>query len=173
MFERIVVPLNGLPSAEAAIAPAAEIARQHGGELHLVIVDSLARQDPMADEFSDVDGTVYHDRELRLLAESLRTELGIKVVTAILSGVVVDSIVSYASTIGADLVVMAPRGRTGWRRAWAGSVADDLLHALSGRLLLVRIGSAELASPSVFRRILVGLDGSEGAERALDGARAL
>ncbi|HEY8062385.1 MAG TPA: universal stress protein [Gemmatimonadales bacterium] len=52
-------------------------------------------------------------------------------------------------------------------------MADDLLHALNGRLLLVRIGTDDVASPGVFRRILVGLDGSEGAERALDGARAL
>lgn len=173
MFERIVVPLNGLPSAETAIMPAAEIARQHGGELHLVFVDSLTRQDPMSDEFSDVDGVTYHDRGLRLLAETLGADLGRKVVTARLSGAVVESIVGYVAGIDADLVVMATRGRTGWRRAWAGSVADDLLHALNGRLLLVRIGTDDVASTGVFRRILVGLDGSDGTERALDGARAL
>jgi nucleotide-binding universal stress UspA family protein len=93
--------------------PAAEIARQHAGELHLVFVDSLTRQDPMSGEISEVDGVTYHDRELRLLAETLGADLGRKVVTAMLSGAVVESIVGYVTAIEADLVVMATRGRTG------------------------------------------------------------
>ena len=127
MFEKIVVPLNGLPSAEVAIAPAAELARQHGGELHYVSV----------------------------------------------VGTGVEAITGYVTKIDADLVVMATHGRTGWRHAWAGSMADDLLRTLNGRLLLVRIGDADAGPAAGYRRILVGLDGSSVAERALEGALAV
>lgn len=173
MFDKIVVLLNGLPSAETAIAPAAEIALAHHAELHLVIVDSMTRLDPMSEEFAEVDGATYHDRNLRLLAESLQADRGIRVLTARLSGAVVDAIVGYVAGMGADLVVIATRGRTGWRRAFAGSVADDLLHALTERLLLVRIDEAGAPPVTPFARILVGLDGSTVAERGLDGARAM
>jgi nucleotide-binding universal stress UspA family protein len=170
MFERIMVPLNGLASAEAAVAPAAAMARTHGAELHLVLVDGPSRLDPMSDEFFRVDCAAYRDGQMQPLADNLRHDLGIAVTTAMLAGPVVATLAHYASAVHADLIVMATHGRVGWRRAWVGSVADDLMHEVTIPLLLLRIESEGAAVPGSFRRILVPLDGSDAAAAALDQA---
>ena len=139
MFERIMVPLNGLASAEAAVAPAAAMARTHGAELHLVLVDGPSRLDPMSDEFFRVDCAAYRDGQMQPLADNLRHDLGIAVTTAMLAGPVVATLAHYASAVHADLIVMATHGRVGWRRAWVGSVADDLMHEVTIPLLRAKV----------------------------------
>jgi nucleotide-binding universal stress UspA family protein len=57
-------------------------------------------------------------------------------------------------------------------RFWLGSVADQLMRRLHIPLLLVR-PSQPAAPPTSIRRILVTLDGSPFAERAIDAAVAL
>jgi nucleotide-binding universal stress UspA family protein len=171
MFDRIMVPLNGHPSAEAAVAPAAAMARMHGAELHLVLVDGVSRLDPMPCGFMRVDCSTYRDERVRPIANRLRNDQGIAVTTAMLTGRVVDVLANYASSVRADLIMMATHARVGWRRAWVGSVADDLMHKSAVPLLLLRAGNANASIPGPFRRILVALDGSAAAEHALDEAR--
>ena len=173
MFERIMVPLNGLASAEAAVAPAATMARTHGAELHLVLVDGPSRLDPMSDEFLRIDCEAYRDQQMQPTAANLRRDLGIAVTTAMLTGSVVDALANYASSVRADLIVMATHGHVGWRRAWVGSVADELMHEVTVPLLLLRIGNEGAPVPGPFRRILIPLDGSAAAEGALDAARTV
>ena len=73
--------------------------------------------------------------------------------------------------LGADLVVMTTHGRGGLRRAWLGSVTDQLIRSAEVPVLVVRPGEAGAARP-VWEpgEILVALDGSPLAEAALEPA---
>jgi nucleotide-binding universal stress UspA family protein len=78
---------------------------------------------------------------------------------------------------GADLVVMTSHGRTGFSRAWLGSVADGVVRRAAVPVLLLRIadtsGRPDERTVPRFGRILVPLDGSRQAAVVLDPAAAL
>lgn len=175
MFSRILVPLDGSAAAEAAISPAAVLARAHGAELHLVLVTELSRVDPTLDEQLEREHRTYRDERMQPVAKALRDDAGLAVTTVRLSGTlpVAAAVADYVAKTGSDLIVMATHGLTGWRRALAGSVADDLVHHTATPVLLLRLDDQSIVPPSPFRRILVALDGSKAAETALEPARAL
>ncbi len=71
-----------------------------------------------------------------------------------------------------DLIVMASHGRGGLGRWLLGSVANKVLRG-SDRPVLVVPASADASSPPQVARILVALDGSALAEKALERAVVL
>jgi nucleotide-binding universal stress UspA family protein len=76
---------------------------------------------------------------------------------------------------GADLVVMAARRRGWWSRFWRGSVSTEVARRSRTPVLLVpgRDEPPDLSAEPPLRRVLVPLDGSARAERALGPAAAL
>jgi nucleotide-binding universal stress UspA family protein len=82
-----------------------------------------------------------------------------------------DAIVHYAEENAVDLIMMSSHGRTGSRRWVYGSVAEKVMHHAPCATAIIRSHvSTELFEN---RKILVPLDGSELAERALEPALAL
>jgi nucleotide-binding universal stress UspA family protein len=75
----------------------------------------------------------------------------------------------------ADLVVMAARRRGWWSRFWRGSVSTEVARRSRTPVLLVsgREEQAEFSQEPPLGRVLVPLDGSARAERALGPAVAL
>jgi nucleotide-binding universal stress UspA family protein len=73
---------------------------------------------------------------------------------------------------GADLIVMTTQGRGTTGRALFGSVADRVCRHADTPTLLVRAAAAQAVRPQ-FAQIVVPLDGSPLAERALPPATAL
>jgi nucleotide-binding universal stress UspA family protein len=67
---------------------------------------------------------------------------------------------------GADLLVVGARGHGGFRGLMLGSVSLKCAHHSRCPLVIVRGGRQDRAR-SPIRRILVGVDGSEGSRRAL------
>jgi nucleotide-binding universal stress UspA family protein len=165
---RIMIPLDRSPEAEAALAPAAAIARARGAEMHLVLVDGYP-ESPAAIE-GHLDHRAYHDVRMHRLATALRRTPGLRVTLAIRPGETVATLAQYAMECGIDLIVMTTHGRTGWSRAWLGSVADELMHVTDIPLLLVP--HSALPDPPTVRRVLVAVEGSgqgrEAARTALD-----
>jgi nucleotide-binding universal stress UspA family protein len=76
-------------------------------------------------------------------------------------------IVEAGASAGADLIVMATHGRTGLDRWLHGSVADAVLRRADVPVLLTKCGMDPIWTPGGPLRVLVPLDGSELAERAL------
>lgn len=167
MASRIVVPLDRSPEAEAAIATAAAIARSRRAELHLVVVHPNRAVDVVP---VPPDYRAYHDGPMQRLAMDLRGSSPLAVTTAILNGETVDALAGYASAQRADLIVMTTHGRTGWMRAWAGSTADELMHATRIPVLMVRQPST--GETAHVQRVLVAVEsidqGREAAITALD-----
>jgi nucleotide-binding universal stress UspA family protein len=63
---------------------------------------------------------------------------GLKTHTEVLIGKVPDEIVKYAEESNVDLLVMTTHGYSGFTRWELGSVSDQVLHAVSIPVFLVR-----------------------------------
>jgi nucleotide-binding universal stress UspA family protein len=179
-FHSILVPLDGSPLAEQALPLAAELARGKGARLRLVLVHELppAPRDAFgANQFVALERVSRRgEREyLRRMQQELRTQ-GIRLsAAATLTGHPGPALAEYARETGSDLIVMTTHGRGGARRAWLGSVADDLIRHSGTPVLLVRAAESH-ATPvpaRAPRQILVPLDGSDLSEQALPVASRL
>ena len=175
MYRRILVPLDGSPLAEQALPLAKMFAV--GFQAAVVLFQAI----PPIRETLRVDGEVFPvDEQTELLRWQAREYLesvhkdfaaaGIAAEREIRAGVPAPAILDLVESTGIDLIVMATHGRTGVGRWVYGSVADKVLHGARVPLLLVR-ASEQPVAPQPLTRILVPLDGSELAERALEPAR--
>ncbi len=179
MIRVILVPLDGSPSGEQALAAAARLARTQGATVHLVHVHYPNALNPIVIETLPVI-----DAELRsLAAEHERVYLeqiaaapvlqGIATICARLEGPVAETLANYAQTIHADLIVMTTHGWSGFEHFWLGSVAESLLRLTHVPLWLMRTGESAARAAQPLQQILVPLDGSPLSERVLPKARAL
>lgn len=170
MFERILVPLDGSETAEAALAYAALLPSRGVRLLHVQpkIVGPI-RADP------DLWDAWQHARAeetaayLGQVGQSLQRQ-GRMVETAFQVGDPTQKIIEAAAD--ADLTVMTTQGRGTAGRALFGSVADGVARQASTPTLLVRIGEGPATGPQV-ARVVVPLDGSALAEQSLPIAAAL
>jgi nucleotide-binding universal stress UspA family protein len=109
----ILFPTDFSPASEAAGRIAREMALQTGARLHLVhVVPPVTDPGPPAESLT---------RAARALGDGLRVE------TALLSGLAGRNIVDYARDKGIDLIVVGTHGRTGISHAILGSVAETVV----------------------------------------------
>ena len=178
MFHSILVPLDGSQFAEAAIPIAESIARRSGATLDIVRSHEPFEPERPADywrpHYDAYEDAVHQSREKEYLdttLHTLRETSSICVKSALVSGAVVSGLLKRARSVAADLIVMATHGRGPVGRFVLGSVAGQLLRHAAIPILLVRSGDDSQASAAPeFDHILVPLDGSRLAERALTPA---
>ena len=173
MYRSIVVPLDGSPFAEQAIAVALAIAEDSGAKVTFTRAWNPASYRytseltppflaPGANE--RLEATQY----LSDLVSRLRSSTTTTIDMAVLAGSPVEAINEYLTSNGADLVVMSTHGLTGWSRAWIGSVADALIRVASIPILLCRPQETESTlAAGGFKCVLIPLDGSSEAEQIL------
>jgi nucleotide-binding universal stress UspA family protein len=153
---RLLVPLDGSPSSEAALPAAEALASAFGGHLHLLtVVPTLATvptdRAPAALLLpgATTASLEIEEEAIRTYLEGLAARLrsgGITAEVKIGRGDPAFVVIETADRISADLVVMATHGRSGMSAVWAGSVATRI--AARGRrpMLLVRApGSPQTA----------------------------
>jgi nucleotide-binding universal stress UspA family protein len=180
MFRNILVPLDGSSFSEHALPYGVEIAAARDAQLTLALVHvrhSPVTTDRTLREALDAWEAAHTEREaeyLRELAERLSREHGVAARARLLTGEVVPSLEREVRDEAMDLVVMTTHGRAGLERAWLGSVADSLLRHLAVPVLIIR-PSEESPRPRrvEYRHVVIGLDGSARAERAIEPALAL
>lgn len=176
MYHTIMLPLDGSPRAETAAPLAARIAKRDNARLHLVTVHHLA-PNPEAAGWAEADNAMRStEREyLERFGRDMLDCYGVEVSTALLEGLPARHVLrDFAKEAGVDLVVMATHGRTGLRRAWAGSVADGVVQDAHVPVLLVRPWKrAGVRWDRPFHKVLIPLDGSPQAEQAVAPALAL
>ncbi|MEI6776330.1 MAG: universal stress protein [Chloroflexales bacterium] len=177
MFHTILVPLDGSPASEQALAAAARLAQNHQVALHIAHVHSPYTTTPITIEGMPVIDEELHSRAadhelayLRQVAASVNT--AVAPVVARLDGPVAFTLSSYCQEIHANLLVLTTHGRSGFSQLWLGNVAEALLHSLGVPMLLLRPTPVTIA-PAPFRHILVPLDGSALAEQILPHAMAI
>lgn len=164
MFRRILVPLDGTTHADEALYYARSLAERTKAHLVLLRVQSLT----MEDSERAVDyGELAHQ------AVYLR-ERGFEVNAAVESGAPEDVIPMEASEQHADLIVMARRPRGRLETLIRPSVTERVI-AHSQVPVLVAAERIAGQSPATLldskdAAVIVPLDGSELAERALSSA---
>jgi nucleotide-binding universal stress UspA family protein len=147
-LERILVPLDGSPLAEHALAPAQALAGT-GGEILLQQVVAPAKpifSDPgSAGVWTELIEEAYAEavRYLEAQAATLRAA-GYRVRTQVEHGWPAQRIAEYARQEAVDLIVASSHGRAGAARWLLGSVADDLIRPAPAPLLLLRPLLAEV-----------------------------
>ncbi len=176
-FRSILVPLDGSALAEKALAAALQLARAMAGRadaasvrlilLRVVGPVALVAADPMLyDELMRM-GVDEAQAYLKTVVETV--DAGpVQVEVQAVSGAPADAIVHFAEEHGVDLIVMSSHGRTGSSRWVYGSVAEKVLHHAPCATVIIRAHVAVAMFQN--RKILVPLDGSPLAERALEPA---
>ncbi len=144
----ILVPLDGSPLAEAALAPAMALARGVGSDVKLLRVVPMQEAAPQRDDLSA-------RRYSELLDEAHQSEKAAaeSYLQQIYSGWptdhvffdvqvtgenVADAIVDYADEQRADLIIMSSHGRSGMGRWLHGSVAEKVLQGAGCATLIIR-----------------------------------
>lgn len=176
-YQSIVLPLDGSLLAEQAIPLAQTIAERARAKLKLVLVHEPNVFMEPGPVYTKVELAMQKaDREyLKSVTARVRQRLGRSVSSAVLQGIpVAQTLATYTRELGADLVVMTTHGRGGLRRAWLGSVTDQLVRSSEIPVLVLRAREEGVAEPATeLREILVPLDGSPLAEAALTPAAEL
>lgn len=168
-MNRVIVPLDGSDTSEAAVPHGARLAATLGVPLLLVhVVDT---------------GHVYDARALAMLPDRTEMEryLGdVAVREGIEANVEIDvrygspayELTQVTKEYGNGIVVMSTHGRGGLSRAVFGSVTDRLIRNDIAPVMTIRAGSVR-APKDGYANLLVTLDGSELAANAVPIAAKL
>jgi len=186
MLDQLLVTLDGSEFGEHALPFAEAIAARTGGS---VTLSHVLCRDPPTDllqntpfQYEGVNMEAYSEkhaedqrRYLNQKVQELQHAMpGAQVRGELLEGYVTEALERHATEIGADLVIMTTHGRTGFSRAWLGSVADSLVRNSRFPLLVIRPLEDGLSFPEArFQHFLVPLDGSSTGEGILGPAVAL
>ena len=150
MFNRIVVPLDGSQLAEQALAQAVELANVLQIPLTLVRVVDVTMLDRygaygLAAEYTAVGQLATEEQQvadeylaatMTRLAGGMKQPVTVKVVTGAAAGAIVEAAGPD------DVIVMASHGRTGVKRWFLGSVAEDVIRRATSPVLLIRADAA-------------------------------
>lgn len=171
MFDRMIIPLDGSDLAEAAIAYATLIPSRQVRFLHVQPAPGEALPPPveLAPQQPCVSAeSIAHDYLSRATSSFARHGRDIEL--SVLYGDPAEQIIGAA--LDANLIVMTTRGRGAGGRLISGSVADRVARHAPVPTLVVRGGTRPIAATPI-QRIVVPLDGSTVAERALPTAAIL
>jgi len=186
MLKSLLIPLDGSKFGESSLPLATTVARAAGATVHLahvhipyepehLLASSAFQYEGVSME--EYDALHLHQEEdyLAEMARPLRADGGVD--AKVLTGPrVAESLVAHAAAVDADMVFISSHGRSGFSRAWLGSVADELIHTTTLPLVVTRSVAGQDAGSTQVRNIFVPLDGSVLAESglapAMDLARA-
>jgi len=177
MYTRILVPLDGSKTAEAALPYARALARNLNSAVELLgIIDIVALAGQVsrrsAQYFDKIitDSIGSSEKYLERIAATF-PQAGVK--CSVAKGAPEEVIVEKASE-KTTLVTMATHGRSGINRFILGSVAEKVLRAATSPILLIRAGErAASDGEAAINTVIVPLDGSELAETILPNVAEL
>lgn len=178
-LERVLFPTDFSACADQALAVALDLARSNDAELHLLHAVVLHAYDPerTSAQLAECEEEVVR-RWQEIAAERLagaagRDQPAPRLVIEQRRGVsAANVILAYAREHDSDLVVMGTHGRRGPSQLLLGSVAEQVVRRCECPVLTVR----ERTDPqliSAVERILVPVDFSDHAQRALANAKYL
>ena len=177
---KVLIPLDGSRVAEHALVYVEALRALGESKVRLLsVVDE-------SEDFHALNTTEAREREVNLLSTYLRevaadlhTHAGVEVETKVVCGPPGTSVLAEAQEYKPDLLMISSHGRSGVARWRIGSVADKVIRGASCNVLVV--GPRATANEAwidthimpPFRSVLVPLDGSALAEKALEVARRI
>lgn len=145
MYDRIVVPLDGSEFANISLTHAKTLARRLDVPIHLVraidpTVINRVGATSIGFDYSAVDELITEEEQAATTfidkqVETLEAD-GFSVTGVVLRGYAAAAVNS--TTQEGDLIVMASHGRSGVRRWFLGSVAEEIVRQSTVPVLLIR-----------------------------------
>jgi nucleotide-binding universal stress UspA family protein len=170
MYTRILVPLDGSPLAEQVL-PYVKLLAQ-GIKCHTELLQVI-QYSPAPTHPQQVTANLSSEaqRYLKKAAASLKSS-GLSVSSLVHHGDPASDIVAEAESKPGTLLMMAPRGNSGFASRWMlGSVTDKVLHVITNSLLVVRAEEPEATTiEAKLENVIVPLDESPLAEQVLPHA---
>lgn len=147
-IDRILVPLDGSPLAEAAIDAALDVVRDAKPPTLLLLRAAEAHTLPGADP-TDEQVAVVREAEQYLAAVAGRlAKRGLHDVdTSVWYGPAATAVIEAAKLKKADLIVMSTHGRSGLGRLILGSVTESVLRGTTTPICVVRAPDAPVEAP--------------------------
>ncbi|UCF90271.1 MAG: universal stress protein [Desulfobacterales bacterium] len=143
MYQKILVPLDGSPRAEAILGHVEELAGRY--QANVIFLQVIEPKVVLTTEGAFTPLTEQElDRDKKEAASYLAGIAGkfqakkIETRTRIAYGPVADAIIKTAAEENVDLVAMSSHGRSGIARVFYGSVAAGVLQRVDRPLLLIR-----------------------------------
>jgi nucleotide-binding universal stress UspA family protein len=139
MYERILVPTDGSPAAEAAVEQAVSLAKQYDATIHaLYVVDTSAYSTLEAGAEVIINALEEEgEQAVEDIAEA-GSEAGVEVETTVTAGTAYRSILEYVDNHDIDLIIMGTHGRRGLDRYLLGSVTERVVRTADVPVLTVR-----------------------------------
>jgi nucleotide-binding universal stress UspA family protein/predicted transcriptional regulator len=182
VLKTLLVPLDGSEVSEASLPWAIELARERGLSLTLARIADYPHvgagawpEEAMNDETYD-QVLVAEQEEAERYLNGVRkrlAETGLRIETIVGHGSPFVALLDLVDELSAAAIVVASHGRSGFKRSVLGSVAMQLVSHTTVPVFLVRAATPESRHEPSLHRLLVPLDGSVLAERALDVAREI
>ena len=156
MYQRILVPIDGSPTAERGLAEAIKLGRLTGAQLRLVhVVDELSFALSASQGMTTMTGDVLdmlREAGAEILAQGAASvrAAGLQVDTVLkdsLAGRVSDLVFREAGAWPADLIVLGTHGRRGVGRLFLGSDAETIVRSAPVPVLLLRAAASTSAAP--------------------------
>ena len=171
MFDPILVPLDGSLLAECVLPHVVAIARAFNAKVILLRVLDKNQASEKAQLF-DLLNWQINKTGAKLYLEKICARLqksGLRIETAVLEGLVAESITEYAVSQGIKLIVLSSHGRSGLSQWGLSSITQKIIFSAPTSVLIIR-AQQPATSESIdwqYTRIAVPLDGSRRAENIL------
>ena len=155
MYQRILVPIDGSPTAERGLAEAIKLGRLTGAQLRLIhIVDELSfalsasqgmtMTGDLLGMLREAGAEILAQGAARVRAAGLQVDTVLKDSFA---GRVSDLVIREAGAWPADLIVLGTHGRRGVGRLFLGSDAETIVRSAPVPVLLLRAAASTSAAP--------------------------
>ncbi len=171
MFDPVLVPLDGSLLAECVLSHAVAIARAFESKVILLRVLDKNQASEKTQLFDLVNWQI-NKTGAKLYLEKIRDRLqksGLRIETAVLEGMVAESITEYAQSHGTKLIILSSHGRSGLSQWGLSSITQKIIFSAPTSVLIVRARQPASSEPleRQYAKIVVPLDGSRRAENVL------
>lgn len=151
-FQKILVPLDFSECSRLGLDYALGFAREFRSSLvlfHSVVVQSY----PLSDEYTALEGPNIlglqqedAEKEMKALRDDL-AESNLKITSKITVGPLIDQLNDYVGANAVDLIITSTHGRSGLRRVFIGSTAEQIVRHAPCPVLVVPNRAAGKDSP--------------------------
>jgi nucleotide-binding universal stress UspA family protein len=171
MFDPILVPLDGSLLAECVLPHVVAIARAFDAKVILLRVLDKKQASEKAQLFDLVNWQI-NKTGAKLYLEKISARLqksGLRIETAVLEGLVAESITEHAQNQGSKLIILSSHGRSGLSQWGISSVTQKIIFSAPTSVLIIRARQPATNDTldQQYTRVMVPLDGSRRAENVL------
>jgi nucleotide-binding universal stress UspA family protein len=139
MFKKVLIANDGSEGAARALSAAISLAKEHGGELHMISVEEMPRFPVSVDEVVEEKLDAEHRYEPVIARAQAQAQVqGVKLQTHVVPGHAVASIVDLVARQSFDLLVVGYMGHSALYNRLIGGTTDRLVEHAPCNVLVIK-----------------------------------